>query len=216
MKFPNAYKGVKKLYIAEILALVAAVLSIVAAIMTALLNANPDLPLKGAIIGIGFGVLALALVCFILQIVGLYQAGKDEGSFRLAFFIVIFNIVLTLVSSIIGSINSGAAIASNVMQMISDIASVVVIFFILSGLGVLANRLGDERMERNATRLMWFVIILLAASLLLQFIPRFIPNPTQPVAVTFAILAIVAGVAELVAYICIFIFYGRSVKMLEK
>ena len=42
MQFPKAHDGVKKLFIAEILEIVAALLAVVGAIMAAVIAANPD------------------------------------------------------------------------------------------------------------------------------------------------------------------------------
>ena len=71
MRFPKAYSGVKKIFIAMILTLVAAVLGVTASVLLALpgaSEANSGLALAAG--GIGIGLAVVTLVALVLEFVG--------------------------------------------------------------------------------------------------------------------------------------------------
>ena len=90
MKFPNAFNGSKKILLAEILALIAAVLVMIAGITlggtiaNAVETNNGDAVIGGAI---GAGALILVggiagIVAFVVEIIGINACAKDEPSFK--------------------------------------------------------------------------------------------------------------------------------------
>ena len=84
MTYPHAHKGVKKLFISELIAIIVSLLPFVG---TILVNLDPNYP-NGSLSSVGLylglaGVVGL-IVVFILQLIGLIQAGKDESSFKIA------------------------------------------------------------------------------------------------------------------------------------
>ena len=88
MKFPNTFKGIKKIWIAEMLMLLAAVLSIVlvfviagnsVVIDDAVVVNTEAVKTPTAIIGIGAAV--IILVAFLLNLIGIINCRKDDKNF---------------------------------------------------------------------------------------------------------------------------------------
>jgi len=81
MRFPNAYKGVTKLYYAQIMDVVMASLTLV--FVLAVIRLSIDSVIAQVVFG-GFALLVLftlRICIFTLRIVGLIQAKKDEKGF---------------------------------------------------------------------------------------------------------------------------------------
>ena len=91
MKYPDAYQGVKKIYVAEIIKLISTICMFIAAIfieyakMNKAAEAASDSGVPGILV-IAAG--ALALVGLIIEIVGVRRASWDEPSEKLPFFMM--------------------------------------------------------------------------------------------------------------------------------
>ena len=217
MKFPNAHSGVKKLFICEIISIVAAALTIIGATIAAIGLKKEGLLLTGGTIILISGI-ALVVV-FILQLVGLHQAGKDEIQIKYAFCATILGIILGVVASILESVSNakGTQIAVAVINAIQTVAELLAAFYVLSGISALAGKLNDQAMEKQGRKLANWVIIFFIASIVFEFLGVILKeNPTEWLAVLAGILVIVAGFVQLVVYIITFIYYCKAVKMLEK
>lgn len=216
MKFPNAYKGVKKLFIAEILAILAALLMVVAAVLGAIGLKNEPVLLASGTVALVAGI--ILIIVFVIQIVGLYQGGKDDIQIKYGFYLTILAIVLNLIVVIFGMIKDNQILATiaKYINIAVDIATVLSLVCTLRGIAALANQLGDEKMENRGKSLAFIVFILFVASIVLGAYPNFFVNGAPDWAQTmFAITGIVAGVIELVVYILTVIYYGRATKMLK-
>ena len=85
MTFPNAANGMKKIYVAEILALVAALCTGLMLIITAFtLSSAQSLNISGALTGgifllfFGLGAFVLLVLALIFNMIGIASAKKDE------------------------------------------------------------------------------------------------------------------------------------------
>ena len=222
MTYPHAYKGVKKLFISELIAIVVSLLPFVGTILVSL---DPNSP-KGVMSDIG-GYMAIVglfglVVVFILQLIGLIQAGKDESSFKIALFIVILSIVLGVVSPLLTlyAVPKGLpAIVVTIIDAFKDVSNVFVSIYVLIGISTLAGALDDEVMELKGRRLIYAISVLFFFSIMLVLVPDIISHfttPSQTVQYIFYGLGIASSVAELLVYIFSLIYYGKSVKMLKK
>ena len=120
MTFPNAYHGVKKIFTAEILSIIAAFLALVTAVVAIVAAVSMAAGEEDAAAAAGLGTVGLIIasgvlyiISYIMNLVGLHQAGKDEANFKTAFIIMIFTLILTVVTVIINTISSGNGIADN-------------------------------------------------------------------------------------------------------
>ena len=217
MKYPNAYKGVKKLFVVELLAVVAAILAVVASALSAIGLTNTALVATAGSLALSSTI--VLIVVFILQLVGLHQAGKDEKLISYAFCVAVLSILVSVVGSILASFKSVAilVIIGNVCQALANASGIVIAWFTLKGIAALAGRLGDSAMKKRGETLAFYVIFFVLLSLVFEVLDAVLKGvELKWLMVTIAILAIIASIAELVVYVVTFLYYGKAVKMLKK
>ena len=217
MRFSNAYKGVKKLFIAELIAILAGLLALTSAILGAAGLQNDQLLIAAGTVGIITGI--AALIGLVLQLVGLWQGGRDELLIKRAFYLIIFSIALGLATTILGTLpsNDGLTITIRVLDTLQSIFSTFALVCILLGISNLANSLSDEKMERKGRRLAYIVVALYVVSIILGLYPSFLVGEMPDwVKNLVAITAIVAAVIELIVYILTVLYYAKATKMLKE
>ena len=211
MKFPNAFAGVKKLYIAEILAIIALILTLittVAAFFTigvidrGLEEAvNPSLVVTGV-----FAIVTaiLVLIAFVLDLVGLSQAGKDEPTFKYALIVAIVGIVASAASSFLPD---GAG--KELLTLLYEIGINLVAVFSIAGIMALAKKSMNAEMEERGTFLLKLIIASIIIANVADIIYRFFANGA-------VVLGIVAIVIDLAASLLYLGYLNRARKMLEE
>ena len=217
MKFVNAYKGVKKLFVVEIIQIAAALVLLIGAIIAAVnVTSGANLVAGGTLISISGIAL---IVAFILTLIGLIQAGRDESHFKTGLWVIIIAIVLGAVSSILRMIPNVPPVVvtiANILDAISSASSLAVLILTLFGISGIASQLGNEEMAQRGIVLSNWIVILFGVSILLGLIPTFFLNVANPISIMFAFFAIAASALELVVYVLILIYYIDAIKMLEK
>ena len=165
MTYPNAANGVGKLFTAQILLIIAAILGAVSAVVSAAVTisnmGNADN--LGAFVSTGLtgllavGIIALAflviyIIAFIIQLIGLAKAGKDENMIKIAFILTLVNLLLTIVAAVL---SSSAPTASSVLRLAVTVIQVLINVLTIMGISKLAGSL-----DGNAQGLMDAVNIL--------------------------------------------------------
>ncbi len=175
MTFPNAANGVKKLFTAEILTIVAIVSVIVTAILAVTTYAAGTVATQseslgaagialGSLIGMfvtGGAFVVLAIVATILNLVGLIKATKDDDAFKIALFSTVVSFCLIIVGGIF-SMNK-MAMAYSMTESLGSIASLFVTIYTIQGIRNLAVKLEDYDMDHkgnNILKVMLVVIVL--------------------------------------------------------
>ena len=209
MRFPHAHGGVKKLFIGEILQIIAAVLGIVVAVLGAIALAQESEAFAGAVTGVGIAALVLVVVGAVIQFIGFIQAGKDDGNFRVALWCIILVMILSVVTTILESVNKDLNVLVAVLDAVSNVAKVFVTIYMLYGIMSLAGKLGEGAMARRGNFLVWAVVILFVVTTALSLFGKFIP-------VVAGGLAIGASVVETIIYVLTVIYLGSATKMLRK
>ena len=124
MTFPNGYQGVKKLFTAEILQLICAGCLILTGIAF-LIGAGAAAAGSGSgaltldVFGMIFliATIVLPLIAYIISLVGLHQAAKDDENFRIAFIFAIIGLVLTVVAGIVNAITGNQGIFDDIFNV---------------------------------------------------------------------------------------------------
>lgn len=221
MKFPNAFDGVKKLFLSEIFQLIGTGLMLIAAfsalgtaaIASTVENADniTNAQAAGVVGGVaglaifGFIGLAFALVAFILQILGLNRARQDEPAFKTAFIFVFVGIACSLIGSFVPG-TFGA-----IIRALSQLAGLAVTIFIIQGIINLANQLGDKAVASKGKTILYCM----AAAYVIAFIASLISVFTSGAGNNVAgILAIVAYIINVVTYIIFLVYLNQAKKML--
>ena len=158
MKFPNASQGVKKLFTSEILNIIAGFLLFIGAIGAAIAAAgamsaaNQDSLTVGqtaALLGGGaitavfmFGGLVISIIAYIMMIVGLNNARKDDSNFNTAFIFVFVSLILSVISSFI------PGVFGQLLSSISQLATMFITVYIILGIRSLAIQLGNRQAKQ--------------------------------------------------------------------
>ena len=152
MKFPNTFKGIKKIWIAEMLMLLAAVLSIVLVFVIAgnsvvvddVVVVNTEaVKTPTAIIGIGAAV--IMLVAFLLNLIGIINCRKDDKNFINALFATLLGVVCGVVNAIWGESNPRLG---SWMEFVMVMESCYASYYVLTGVSNLSEAYPDEATKK--------------------------------------------------------------------
>ncbi len=182
MRFPNAHNGVKKIFIAEIvmvIATVAVLVGCIAAVVSLKLSSNVRIPeeaVPGALLAAGslLGGAALGVFAAIFQIVGVVQAKKDENSFASALLFLFISIAASVVSASFSKVN----FVQDLSDTVKSVCDVAVMIYIIGGIRELAVKLerpGMKEKANSASRLIFGVFGLKILAQLLAFVFDFWP-----------------------------------------
>ena len=215
MKFNNAYEGVKKIFTAEILSLIVSICTTVTLVLPVigLIAAKSDSQ-AGAIASLGgFAVLAiatvvLAIIAFILKLVGVNKASKDEQAFKIAFYFIFIGIIASVVSGIFSTNTT----VTNIVAVISDVVSLGVTIYIIQGIKNLAEKLGDDNMVKKGDNLFKVILAIYVLIIIAQII-NLIFGGTAALVVS-AVVIIAAGILDIVQYILYLSYLSKAKKML--
>ena len=174
MRYPNAAKGIKKIYIAEILSILAAVLAIALVIMVAANHVDTGISgeeaaqaLQSANIGapfviFGVAMMLLMVVSYFMNLSGIVNASKDEEGFKRALWVLLASIAFGIVAAILE--NSNARVA-NWLKVPSTLFELVVTIYVLEGIGNLARNLGKkEIVDMSAQCRTWLICALVLSA----------------------------------------------------
>ena len=216
MRFPNAAKGVSRIFLAEILALIASVVMFIATFMGILTFAANETGAANGVIGAGIGMLGfltaagfLGIISFILNIVGIVNASKDEESFRSALMCTVVGIIV----SVIGSIFSANVFVYDICGIISRLMSLIVTVLVILGIIRLADRLHNAAVSANGRMQLKLIVAIYCVSIIASIVVAFLGG--QAASTVAGIVAIVSAVLSIVQYILYLIFLSKAKKMLE-
>ena len=216
MRFPNAYRGVKKIWLAEMLMLLAAIVGIIMVIVMAangtmvgediVINEGVKTPI--AVLGIVTAV--IALVAFILNLIGLINANNDDSAFRIALLVTILGIV----ASAISAIWSNNETLNKWMDTALIICSMFASYYVLTGIANLAEKMSDAATKAVALKSRTLVEGSFCATALFKLIISIFK--IQNGSTISTILAVIALLLELVSYILYLRALAKGKKMLAK
>ena len=206
--FPNAAKGIKYVYYSILLMIITLGLSIFT-LLFGFFNFEDGNPL---LLLVGFFVIAvaiLAIVALVLELVGVFFAGKDNQTFMKAFYCIIANLVISIVSSIIG-----ARVFSAIASVANTILNLAFIYFTILGIIELANQLGNSQMADEGQKTTKYYFILFAVSAIFDIVASIFEGIENLYFVSniFGILSAIAGI---IAFVLFFMYIKKAVTMLE-
>lgn len=219
MKFPHAYHGVKKIFYAEFVAIVAAIVALIATIITSFFG-SPSQGIYNANLALNIITLAASIVVFVIELIGLIQGSKDSREFRIGLWAIAIGIAANVTSLILFSIESiklSYPILIDVLDTVGTVADFVVVLCVLLGISALADRLGDGEMEERGRKLAFYIIIFYIVVLVFWLLPGFnvyIINPG--LRLFFSILRAAALVIEVFIYVSTLIYLHNATTMLEE
>lgn len=213
MKFPNAYAGVKKLYTAEILALIGVIALLIAAFAGLVMVGAAEAEEAGvgaaslgaaAIFGLVGGV--LAIIAFILQIVGLNAGGKDEPQFKTALSFAVAGIVVQALASFVPS-----EIVQKFAETFVPVAQVLLIYYVIAAIRSLADKLGNSEMVQKAKGIITIVYVTFGVQILAKVLGQFVF--TDKIGGIVEIVGYVLAVVQFIVYLS---YLSKAKKMLAQ
>jgi hypothetical protein len=215
MKFPNAAKGVKKIFTAEILSLIAALLSIVGIAMMIITRAAEESHAENATVVAGLGTIALLaaaaiiiLIAGIMSLVGIINASKDDGAFKAALIAILIGVCAAIVSGIFSQ-NSTVQSICQIVQNLMNIFSTV---FVIQGISNLAVKVGNTQVASQAKTILAIIVVIYVLSLIASILVVVFGG--QFASVTAGIIAVVALVLDVIAYIVYLSLLSKAKKIL--
>lgn len=213
MKFPNAEKGIGKIFLAEILALIGTVAIIATTIFSVLAVVNKTDALLVAAGACGIVGVIVMLISYIINIIGIAQASKDEGNFKTALYLTIFGIVFTVVIAILGNAFPNNEVVSSLSNTTPDLINLFVMISIILGIRNLAIQVNDSAVERKGENIIKVLISIGIIALVARFFAVVITNSVG--ATISAIVLCIAGVLSIVLYILYLAYLSKAKKMLK-
>lgn len=207
MRYPNAAKGIKKIFLAEILSIIAAALCVGVLVLLAVshvnLNESGDVlrdKLKASGMSTPFliyslGTLVLFLFSYILNMAGITQAAHDEESFRRALWAAVAGLLVILAGSFLNQNNPQI---SKWIEILNTVCTMVMTLLVLSGIGKIADSLGKtavSELSRNTSRIVLYPFLMSVAGELLIAVLSL--NETAS-----ALCQAAVYLMDIVAYVC--------------
>ena len=216
MKFPNAAKGISKIFTSEILALIAAIATGVASILAAVMYASAKTNSTAGAAASGIGTLVLVLgasvllvIALILKIVGVVQTSKDEDSFKMIIYLTIF----TLIVAVIAAIFSRVTFLNNIANAVSTIGGFVTTLLIILGIGNLGVQVGNDEVIDKCSSQFKLILGIGIVALLARFFCIFLPTvPAQGIVIALAVVALVLNIIQYILYLSLL---SKAKKMLN-
>ncbi len=212
----NAYAGIKKIYYAEIIQLIAVILMLASVILLAIAGAKTNT--ENAVIGavLFFAGLIIELIAFIMSILGIRKASMDEPIIKKAFYFVL----AAIAAGVVEAVFSENSMISNIAAAAGDFFSYCSTFFVLSGIVSIAEKRSSSEVSAKAksTRKRLMRIMILTALLrVLSGCAEWIPQENIKLAIgtVTVILVLVSLVLEVIQFFIYLDTLLKTKKLLE-
>lgn len=212
--FKNARDGIGKIYISELMMLIASVITLIGTVvgMTTVQTSTTEASETDlAVLGVFVLVFAIvALIAFILNIVGLAKAKKDEENFNKAFMLTFVGLAASIVSSFFSNNKN----LSDSFNVVIDLIWLLVTIFIIIGVVSLAKQTNHSAVAQKGENLLKVIIGVEILALVIKAVGVIcaIAKTGQTVTV---ILSMIAGAVTVVYHIIYITLLGNAKKMLE-
>lgn len=219
MNYENVRKGVSKIFTGEIIGLFATVALMVTAVLSVLALAVNESGKSANTLFVTVGILAivsivLMLVAYIINLVGVGQAAKDEASFRSAFYIAIFGIVFSVLSGFLGNASEGNFFAQGLISMIPELINLIMMVCIVSGiLNIFATLHNSEMVGKGET-----ILRIVFTIAMISIVVRAFSGLIQSYVGTYIVMAVLAfsGILSVINYFLYLSYLSKVKKMLAE
>lgn len=204
--FENARNGISKVFASAILEIV----SSIAVGATLTLSSKISSAVFLALFGVSF---IASFVAFILNLVGLKQAGKDDTYLKDAFVLSILGIISSIAGAIFGTFTENAMCVSvaSALNIFNDILEIGVVVLVCLGLSRLLTYRDEDKLANSGNTTAWFFSMTFIIAALINLISSiFKVQDNLVTSIVVAILAILYMVLVVVAYIRYLVFLGKA------
>lgn len=219
MRFPNACKGLKKVFFAELITLIALVPNTVSMVLFQVLpeeineNNVEMLPAEVLVTVLSLVSLALMTVAYVLNLIGYFTASKDNESFKKALLLSIAGLVLTVVSGIMENAD-GNPVLTNTFDSMEQILDLLITLTTISGIVTLAVTFGNLKMVNSGKALYKFLFAVYMPTLIAYVFVYMLRNTRS--AMILAVTVTLISFALNAIYSLLYMRYlFRAMNMLE-
>ena len=221
MRFPNAAKGVKKLFNAEIIALIAAVVGGVGLILGLIGASNEiDKSTGTTLIAVSGALLIVAgiaiLIAGIMNIVGFLQAAKDEEGIKRAVLCTLFSALLAAVATFFENQTGFLGGLGTVLSSIATVLNMLVALFMIGGLMNLSEKCNRPDMVKRGHDILTTIIVSYIITFALSLLIRFGAYTSSLGAEVINWLSGLSALFEVFIYVLELIYLGKAKKMLAE
>lgn len=211
MHYPNAEKGIRKIFVAEILGLCGAIALTITVVLGLLVEVDDILAIPAILCGVA--AVVLMLLSHIFNIVGITRASKDEYTFRYALYAVIFGIFFSLLSGFLNDVFDGNEYAQRLISLIPDLVNLITMVFIVMGIRNMATALNDPVMESKGRNILTIAFVMEMIIFAARAFSGFIPEGSD-LAIIELIVVGFAGMLSIVTYILYLSYLAKARRML--
>ena len=219
MRFPNACKGLKKVFFAELITLIALVPNTVSMVLFQVLpeeineNNVEMLPAEVLVTVLSLVSLVLMTVAYVLNLIGYFTASKDNESFKKAMLLLIAGLVLTVVSGIMENAD-GNPVLTNTFDSMEQILDLLITLTTVSGIVTLAVTFGNLKMVNSGKALYKFLFAVYMPTLIAYVFVYMLRNTRS--AMILAVTVTLISFALNAVYSLLYMRYlFRAMNMLE-
>lgn len=220
MRFPNACKGLKKIFFAELISLIALVPYAVSLVLVQFLPEEIDknnaemLPAEVVVTILSILSLVMMTVAYVLNVIGYVTASKDNESFKKAMLLTVAGMVLTVVSGIMENAN-GNPILTNTFDSMENILDLLITLMTISGIVTLSVTYGDMRMVESGKALFKFLFAIYLPTLIAYVFVYLLRN-TRSAAILAVTVTFISFALNTVYSLLYLRYLYRAVNMLEE
>lgn len=176
MRFPNAYKGIRRLFAAEIFQLINTVILLFFGIMTTLLADTPSTTISMflgmLLLATLFSTFIIPVFAIIIELSGLKKAGKDEEMFKRAHFVAVFQVLTILAAGLLSFTGLDGTTIADATGSVSWVVRAFTVWFVCNGIDSLMRKSGKTALVKRGR----FVRILMIAAITISFWSDLLPS----------------------------------------
>lgn len=212
MKYPNAYSGMTKIYISEIIALIASIIMVICSVFLMACYNDPDLIVETWIFSAAvLVVLGVFVFSYILQIVGIVRATKDEPAFRVSLIAIIAALVITVLECIFFE---GNDVITFILEIASDVAQFFLVHYIIHGIMHISEHLGRDDISKKGKRIFTVIYIAIGFEIIVRIFEMIFGKELgEQLSMPFGI---VANILKVVEYILFLSYIVKAKKLLKE
>ena len=219
MKFPNAYRGVKKIHLGQIFALLAALAVIAVTVIAAAKIDFESETVSESVLGpIAIILLVggiLSVIGMIITIAGIVNARKDESAFSGALIFVILGLIVSAANSFYFSNNEKFADISTYIDTGVKLLTLIASMCVVKGCMNLAQKLDRPDMVQKGRTAMTAIVIIFIIAIACDLVRVFF-SPEKIGDTILSVIEIAASVLMLIYLIVYIAYLGKAKKMLKE
>lgn len=223
MRFPYAEKGVKKLFVAELLLLIVALTSdadfVWAKLFDGLMDSSAaEAPALTVFSVCGIVAVASLFIGGILCIVGYLQAARDEKSFLNAAKASVIAVVLDFAANVLLLLSDDVGWASTVLAALAEITWLFAAIFLITGVIKLSQQCARADMEKMGGRILSLLELIYVLHIIILLLNQMLRSSVD-VTITETLLMILEPVNLLLSvarYVIAMIYLVKAARMLRE